>query len=261
VSVGYDPGPPAAIAEIFGRVPDPPEAEDFWSDWGPVFYRGRLDGSARVLCVASDPGATERIAGRTLVGDAGQRVQGFLRKLGLTRSYVCLNAFAYALIPSRGGHAEAFLKRPEQRAWREELYTAVADTTALQAIVAFGANARVAVRLWAGRPALPVLEIAHPTSRDPVRLLAEWRAAVERLRTVVAPDPDGSAGEPNYGATFAEADYAAIPRADLPFGTPAFLGNDAWARTHTPPLRATVGRPADDDRHTLIWIAPTGSPS
>jgi hypothetical protein len=83
----FDPGPPREFAEVFTRVPDyAPYEEHFWYDWGPVFYRGRLDGSARVLCVASDPGPTERVAMRTLVGDAGQRVQGFLAKIGLTRS-------------------------------------------------------------------------------------------------------------------------------------------------------------------------------
>src|SRR5215216_1596813 len=86
----FDRGPSAALGTFFDSVPDPSEPDDFWFDWGPVFYRGRLDGSARVLCVASDPGPTERIAGRSLVGNAGQRVQGLLAKLGLTRSYVCL---------------------------------------------------------------------------------------------------------------------------------------------------------------------------
>ncbi len=91
----FDPGPPREFAQMFARVPDyAPYKEHFWYDWGPVFYRGRLDGSARVLCVASDPGPTERVAMRTLVGDAGQRVQGFLAKIGLTRSYLCLNAVA-----------------------------------------------------------------------------------------------------------------------------------------------------------------------
>ncbi len=74
----FDGGPPAALAQLFDRVPDPPVKQDFWFDWGPIFYRGGLDGSARVLCVASDPGPTERIAGRSLVGNAGQRVQGLL---------------------------------------------------------------------------------------------------------------------------------------------------------------------------------------
>ena len=62
--VDFDAGPSADMARHFAEVPDPPVAEDFWFDWGPVFYRGRLDGTARVMCLASDPGPTERIAGR-----------------------------------------------------------------------------------------------------------------------------------------------------------------------------------------------------
>src|SRR5215208_3485941 len=109
----FDHGPTAQLAALFDDVPDPPEREDFWFDWGPVFYRGRLDASARVLCIASDPGPTERIAGRSLVGNAGQRVQGFLAKLGLTRSYVCLNAYALALIPSQAAGGDDVLDAPD----------------------------------------------------------------------------------------------------------------------------------------------------
>src|ERR671916_1534730 len=109
----FDVGPPQEFAEIFARSPNyEPYKEHFWYDWGPVFYRGRLDGSARVLCVASDPGPTERIAGRTLVGDAGQRVQGFLARVGLTRSYALVNAYAYALLPSRAPDARPLLADP-----------------------------------------------------------------------------------------------------------------------------------------------------
>src|SRR5918912_3602198 len=110
----FDAGPPQEFAEIFARSPNyRPYKEHFWYDWGPIFYRGRLDGSARVLCVGSDPGPTERVALRTLVGDAGQRVQGFLAKLGLTHSYVCLNAFVYALFPSRASSAGAVLRNQQ----------------------------------------------------------------------------------------------------------------------------------------------------
>jgi hypothetical protein len=45
----FDRGSPAQPAALFDRIPDPPTRADFWFDWGPVFYRGRLDGSARVL--------------------------------------------------------------------------------------------------------------------------------------------------------------------------------------------------------------------
>src|SRR3546814_5425281 len=93
--IEFDKGPLQPFARIFAACPDYGELKcHFWYDWGPIFHRGRTNGSARVLCIASDPGATERIAARTLVGDAGQRVQGFLAKLGLTRSYLLLNAFS-----------------------------------------------------------------------------------------------------------------------------------------------------------------------
>ncbi len=120
----FDHGPTLDFAEHFARVFDyTPFKEDFWYDWGPIFYRGRLDGTARVLCIASDPGATERIALRTLVGDAGQRTQGFLAKIGLTRSYLCLNAFAYGLMPSHASKGARILRDPEQLAWRNAPFT------------------------------------------------------------------------------------------------------------------------------------------
>ena len=77
--VEFDPGPPAEVAEHFDKLPSYASHRDlFWYDWGPVFYRGRLDRSARLLCIASDTGRSYLIGVRTLVVDAGQRVQGFL---------------------------------------------------------------------------------------------------------------------------------------------------------------------------------------
>src|SRR4051812_41386033 len=152
--IEFDPGPPPAIAQQLAAVPSYAEHRDlFWYDWGPVFYRGRLDGSARVLGIASDPGPSERIAGRTLVGDAGQRVQGFVSKLGLTRSYVLVNAYAYAyaLLPSKAPDARALLEAPAHTQWRNAFYDAVTGPP-LEAIVAFGAEARAALNLWTPPP-------------------------------------------------------------------------------------------------------------
>lgn len=233
-----------------------PFKEHFWYDWGPVFYRGRLDGTARVLCIASDPGATERVACRTLVGDAGQRVQGFLAKLGLTRSYLCLNAYSIALIPSQSSGGDDVLDAPDHKAWRNALYD-MARTPALQAIVAFGAQAHRAVDRWPGKGDTPVLKLPHPSSRDPAVLAERWRAGIDQLRGLVTPDPDGDATVPNYGPLLVEADYRPIPRRDLPFGLPAAMGDDAWLRAQQPPTFASVSRPRPDDRHTLIWKVPS----
>lgn len=253
----FDPGPPASIARHFAALPSYEKHRKlFWYDWGPVFYRGRLNGSARLLGVASDPGPTERIACRTLVGDAGQRVQGFLTKLGLTHSYVLVNAFAYALRPSRGDDATPILAEPEHLVWRNALLDKVTGP-ALEAVVAFGEQAAEAVRLWSPRPAVPVLEVPHPSSRSPKRLLDEWRDAVGQLRGILTPDPQGDPTRPNYGTSFRESDYARIPPGDLPFGLPSWFGDDAWGRKAKPRHNNSVDRPGQDLLHTLIWKAPS----
>jgi hypothetical protein len=249
----FDRGPPQRIANICARCPAPSKPKAFWTAWGPVFYRGRLDGSARLLGIASDPGPTERVASRTLVGDAGQRVQGFLDKLGLTHSYLLVNAFPYALHPSFGEDADELLDA--QSAWRNEFYDAL-SLDDVQAVVAFGTNAQLALDKWPGRPNVHVERIPHPSSRDSAKLLKEWRDAITALRGKVTPDPDGNAGGPNYGSSFGESDYAPIPRRDLPFGTPDFIGDDHAGRTGHPRRNNCVSRPEPDDGFTLIWKAP-----
>jgi hypothetical protein len=225
-----------------------------------VFYRGRLDGSARLLCIASDPGPTERIAGRTLVGDAGQRVQGFLTKLGLSLSYLCLNAFVYAMHPSQSSQAAKILRTPAHLAWRNQLYDLAAGSK-VQAVVAFGVNAQTAVSLWPKASSLHVVKVPHPSSHNQSALLSAWRAAITELRGIVTPDDQAGTDLPNYGASLTEADYAPIPRADLPFGVPVFLGDDRWGRQASLRHADSVSRPSPDDGHTLVWIAPNAGGS
>lgn len=254
--VDFDAGPPKAVANHLAAVPSyAPHRELFWYDWGPVFYRGRLDRSAQLLCIASDPGPTERIACRTLVGDAGQRVQGFLTKLGLTHSYVLVNAFAYALLPSKAQKATPILSETDHLAWRNTLLDKITGPN-LQAVVAFGGQAQAAVGLWDNAPAVPIVKVPHPSSRDAAKLITQWKAAITQLRAVVTPDAEGHNGGPNYGTKFKESDYTRIPPADLPFGLPAWFGDDAWGRTDTPKHNNSVERPKTDLLHTLIWRSP-----
>ena len=56
---------------------------------------------------------------RSLVGDAGQRVQGFMEKLGITESYTLVNAFTYPTRPSRISVGRKLMTEvPEQLKWR-----------------------------------------------------------------------------------------------------------------------------------------------
>src|SRR5205809_2015371 len=99
---GY-PGPFRALCEDYPGTETYPQ-EAFRTEWGPIFHRGRLDGSARILVIGQDPASHETIVRRVLVGEAGQRLQGFLYKLGIDRSYVIINTFLYSVYGQWGGN-------------------------------------------------------------------------------------------------------------------------------------------------------------
>ncbi len=254
MSVEFDKGPPKTIATLFSQHPDYTPVKDFfWFNWGPIFYRGRLNKTARVLCVASDPGPTERIGGRALIGNAGQRVQGFLSKIGITKSYVCLNGFVYALHPSHLSDGIKLLSDPTHTKWRNKVFSAVKGPQ-LQAIIAFGDVAKKTVDLWDKKGDVPVFKTYHPSYRgEEAKLLTDWNRVVNEVRQVVTKDSDGDNTVPVYAETFRESDYAPVPRRDLPFGVPDFLGDDAWRRKKRG--MAGVSRPKGDD-YTLTWKAP-----
>jgi hypothetical protein len=245
------------------------DTSTFWYAFGPVLYRGRLDGTARVLGIASDPGPTECLpfVRRPLVGDSGQKTQGFLAKLGLTRSYVLVNAFAVALHPSRAAKGEQILRdNAALKAWRHGFYDRLLAGGALQAVVAFGGNAHLAYDIWAAShpavAAVPVFKLAHPAAVDRSGSgndagLKKWVQAVTALRGIVTPDPGGDPG-PNFGKYFTEADYVRVPRWDLPRVAPAYVGDDSWGRTSTPRHNNCCDRPSPDDRASLILSPPSG---
>ncbi len=268
-----DAGPSGPVKDLIDRVPDYRAAvgdeSTFWYAFGPVLYRGRLDGSARVLGIASDPGPTECLpfVRRTLVGDSGQKVQGFLARLGLTRSYVLVNAFAVALHPARAAMARQLLEaNAVLEAWRHQFYDRLLSGR-VQAIVAFGENGQLAYDVWArANPAVlrvPVVKVAHPAAVDRTgsgndAALKGWARAVTRLRQVVTPDPDGDAGSATFGAYFTENDYARVPRWDLPRQAPLYAGDDSWGRSASHRHNNCCERPAPDDGVSLMLTPPAG---
>lgn len=221
----WDPGPPPVFATHFENRPTYTAwASRFRVAWGPIFYRGRLDGSAKVIVIGQDPAADEDIARRILVGDAGQRVQGFLRKLGLVRSYAMVNAFLYGLKGQVDTQAKQILASPSLVTWRNHLLDLLA-TPQIQAVLAFGAGAQQAVDLWLGAAGRFVARLTHPSARDEAALLQNWNQSLTPLLAKVTPDAGGTVNGTAYGSTFTPADIAPIPARDLPFGVPSWLGN------------------------------------
>jgi uracil DNA glycosylase superfamily protein len=266
-AVTFDPGygddPWRSLVEAYPGT-DVYPASDFRVEWGPLFHRGRLDGSARVLVIGQDPAEHEAIARRILIGEAGQRVQGFLAKLGLTTSYVMVNTYLYSIYGQSAGNAH--IHDAGIASYRNSWIDALVLGRQVQAVVAFGGLADASYQAWAAtQPAaaagIAYQHVMHPTAPisgsggDPVKLaeltkimLTGWNAAIEALRPVVTAD---AAHAPLYLSSghLRASDDVEIPSADMPAGLPAWMRSlENWA--------SRTGSSADTKRATIEVVVP-----
>jgi uracil-DNA glycosylase len=236
----FDSGSIPAFDALFRDYPDetvyPHTA--FRTEWGPVFYRGRLNGSARVLVIGQDPAQSENIARRILVGVAGHRFQGFLSKLGIDRSYTMINTFLYSVLSTPGAttHQHDAAIVDYRNKWIETILT----TNSIDIVIALGSLASDAWTQWqktaAGKKFHPAFaHITHPTQPESAAhhnaaneaeltkaLLENWNAALQALRPHVT-HPDAARPLVPYTDRFHPADMAEIPEADLSPGAPAWM--------------------------------------
>jgi hypothetical protein len=244
----FDPG---CVGEPFSTLASEYPGEDvyppsqFRVEWGPIFHRGRLDGSARVLVIGQDPAQHETVVRRILVGEAGRRVQGFLAKLGITRSYVFVNAYLYSVY----GSVRAKTRRDARLlAYRNRWLDSLLLGQKVEGVVALGKAADEAWQFWRATPGGPSMSLAyaavtHPTYPESFskgdkikraaatkKLLQNWNAGLQALAPFVL-HPDVSVPLVLYGESWADDDRVAIPEFDFPAGLPAWMHEqDGWAR-------------------------------
>lgn len=242
----FDPGPPAEWEAFFAGAPldhyvNHPSGR-FRLAFGPVHYRGRLDGTARVIVVGQDPATNEILAHRIFVGRSGQRVQGVLARLGITRSYSMVNAFLFSVFGQFDGPLKAISLEAPILAYRNGHLDRLAAANPIEAVVTFGAGAKHAVQNWPGAESLPVFHLTHPAADDGL-VVDSWNANLPGLLSAVEPDEGGEQDPTPYEAPLGAADVVPIPRFDLPFGIPDWHGVDGGHATRD-----------GDDR--IVWIAP-----
>ena len=220
-------------------------ADQFRVEWGPIFHRGRLDGSARVLVIGQDPAQHETVVRRVLVGEAGRRVQGFLAKLGIARSYTIVNAYLYSVY---GSVKTATKKGAALVAYRNRWLDALMAGGGVEAVVAMGQAAGEAWQLWKATPSGQASSVAfaavtHPTQPESAsggdktklaaetkKLLANWNSGLQILAPAVL-HPDVATPLVPYGEAWVDGDRIGIPEADFPAGLPPWMHeNDGWAR-------------------------------
>jgi uracil-DNA glycosylase len=268
MSHAFDPG---YVAEPFlSLCADYPEtdvypADQFRVEWGPVFHRGRLDGSARVVVIGQDPAQHETIVRRILVGEAGRRLQGLLAKLGITRSYVCINTYLYSVygeVKAATQHSAALAE------YRNRWLDALLVGTQVEAVIALGQAADHAWTTWRATPAgqashVSYATVTHPTQPESsskgdkaklaaatAKLLQNWNAALDSLWPAIA-HPDVPVASVAYGSAWADGDRVPVPEADFPAGLPSWMHErDGWA------VRA--GANAQAKRRDITITVPAG---
>ena len=241
---GYGEEPFKGLCERYpGESVYPPG--QFRLEWGPIFHRGRLDGSARVLVIGQDPAQHETIVRRILVGEAGRRVQGLLAKLGITRSYVFINAYLYSVYGSVKAKTR---KNPALIEYRNQWLEALLVGHQIEAVLALGGAADEAWQFWRATPtgqsvSVAYVAVTHPTQPESsskgekVKLLAatkkilqNWNAALQVLSPSVH-HPDVPTALALYGENWVDGDRVGIPEFDYPAGLPAWMHEqDGWAK-------------------------------
>jgi uracil-DNA glycosylase len=244
----FDPGycrePYRTLARDYPEA-DVYPASQFRVEWGPIFHRGRLDRSARVLVIGQDPAQHETIVRRVLVGEAGRRVQGFLAKLGITSRYVIINAFLYSVY---GSVKAATRKSPLLIEYRNQWINSLMAAGKIEAVVALGSAAQEAWQFWKSTPAGQASNVAfaavtHPTQPESFskgdktklaeatrKLLKNWNVALEILGPAIQ-HPEVAGTTTTYGETWAPGDRVPIPEGDFPAGLPAWMREqDGWAK-------------------------------
>lgn len=243
----FDAGPTGAFRTLCRRYPDDTVyrgADGFRSAWGPIFYRGRANATARLLVIGQDPAQTEAVTRRILCGQAGRRVQGFVEKLGFTKSYLMVNAFAYGIYNQ--DMALPHLHDAGIQAYRHQWLQAAFAPGRIEVVVTFGTPA---FNAWTAFKATPAGQgvtafhhrALHPTADKPggpitgKDLLDNWNVALQGLHAHVR-HPDLARSLVLYGDDFTADELPHIPSADLPMGMPSWMrSQDFWATMSATP--------------------------
>ena len=193
----HDPGPTVASGwvDLFAETPNYRGLgravlgrEVFRWQHGPMFFRGRLDGSAKVVVVGQEGAQDESLSHRSFTGGTGARMQHFLRHIGLDRSYLFLNSFVY---PIFGQYSDAMRplaqdrRSPIAQHRNRILDKAVVDGD-VRLVVAVGRAAKESIASWVR---------AHGGNADPDRLdQATLGSLPNRVRLIGVLHPGSASG-------------------------------------------------------------------
>ena len=277
----HDPGPTAASgwAELFAETPNyrglgqaVVGREAFRWHHGPMFFRGRLDGSAKVVIVGQEGAQDESLSHRSFTGGTGARMQHFLRFIGLDRSYLFLNSFVYPIFGQYTQDLRKLAQDPRSPVVKHRnriLDKAVVDGD-VRLVVAVGRAAKESVATWIeahGGTADPealhtatlgsipnrvlVVGVLHPggaAGGSTANIKADFSRAIGRIKDRLQAQPTWLPVDAGMTRNLSAAypySSAAIPYRDFPFGTCPRLGRGGTSSNRSDNQRgdpAVLGR-------------------
>jgi uracil-DNA glycosylase len=270
----HDPGPTNASgwADLFAETPNyrglgrmVVGREAFRWHHGPMFFRGRLDGSARVLVVGQEGAQDESLSHRSFTGGTGARMQHLLRFLGLDRSYLFLNSFVYPIFGQYTTDLRPLAQDPRSpiAKHRNRIFDKAAVDGDVRLVIAVGLAAKESVATWikthggTAQPnqlhiaslgslpsRVPVVGVVHPGSLaggSTAAIKADFVRAIDRISDWLTDDPTWLPVDPgmsrNLDAPFPYSS-AAIPHRDFPFGVSPRLGRGGTSSNRSNNQRA-----------------------
>ena len=218
----FDAGPGSDFARLFmGGMPGLAwpdfKALGVTSDpsfgWGQI-HRGRPD-DATVYILADQQSNDDIFTGRTLTGESGQRLQRFLSSMGILTKYIVIRTLpvdTMDLPPAKIGSIS--LNPQVLKIHQAILDRVIAQSPALKLALSFG-TAAGSVMTKLSLHDTPAVQLKSWTSPGS---LNDWQQKLQDIKLIPYPK---EAVNPSFQYDGARGQ---IPRIDLPFGVPRWVG-------------------------------------
>ena len=269
----YDAGPPKNLrwAELFSQIPNyrglaksALGREVFRWQFGPMFYRGRLQEHAvKVLVVGQDGAQDESLAHRSFTGGTGARMQYFLDYIGITESYLFLNTFIYPIAGQYSDDMAALAQNPQYpiAKHRHDVFNYVLEVNDVHLVIAVGNAAKESVVNWvksrggtcpqgaadvslctgtALGPKTKIAGVMHPGAAgqggSAAVILADFKEALAKIKAWMDADPawlpPDASGSRKFDQPY-KYRSAPIPFRDFPYGILLRLGRGGTSSNRT----------------------------
>ena len=230
-----------------------------------MFFRGRLDGSAKVLVVGQEGAQDESLSHRSFTGGTGARMQYLLRFLGFDRSYLFLNSFVYPIFGQYTPDLRPLAQDPRSPivVHRNRIFDKAVIEGDVRLVIAVGRAAKESVTTWieahggtaqpetldtASLGSLPnrvrAVGVLHPgsaASGSTAAIKADFVRAIGRIRDWLQADPGWLPADTGVARDLAAPfpySSLAIPFRDFPFGTCPRLGRGGTSSNRSDNQRA-----------------------